>query len=279
MGANQSSQPHTPILALPARASLLEFTFQPALDYDRDSCYPAPAISASGTLNPGLPLGGRFSEGCHLPPMLSNANVYSRSRCNGEWCGIVYDVYFQKDQSTEGAVALGHVHDIEHIVAWVHVTTSAPAKLEYVSTSAHGNYQVHETKHLFFDDGAKRHAKIVYHKDGGLTHAFRKAKAEHGGECEPAENDLKMWQYPALVGWEGWPSVGFRNMLTGHDFGKANLAIKNDRFVMNLEKAMPRGIAFTPAGKDEFTWEGKSPETGELKRALKEEPVVERDEL
>jgi len=282
MGAGQSSASSNPLLALPPSSSFLEKSFQPAFDYDGDSCYPAPAIGADGTLNPGLPLRGKFSEGCHSAGMLSNANSYSRSRCNGEWCGIVYDLYFEKDQSTEGPVALGHTHDIEHVVVWVQVANgagSAKAEVGYVATSAHGKYEVHEKKSLCFDDAGRRHAKVVYHKDGGLTHAFRKAKAERSGECEPAENHLKKWHYPTLVGWEGWPSAGFRNLLTAHNFGKANLAIKESRFAANLKHAMPGGIEFDPNGPDTFVWEGERREMGELKRAAKEEPAAERDEL
>ncbi|MFO7193676.1 MAG: NPP1 family protein, partial [Thermocrispum agreste] len=40
--------------ALPANHTPDEGKWQPAFDYDKDGCYPTPAIGPDGTLNPGL---------------------------------------------------------------------------------------------------------------------------------------------------------------------------------------------------------------------------------
>ena len=45
------------------------------------------------------------------------------------------------------------------------------------------------------------HAKVVYHKDGGLTHCFRMANE---GD-DDIENEEGVWYRSPLVGWMGWP--------------------------------------------------------------------------
>lgn len=74
------------------------------------------------------------------------------------------------------------------------------------------------------------HPKIVYHKDGGLTHAFRFAKAD-----EEPENHHGTWQRPALVSWNNFPR-GIRDTLTSADFGDASLDLRDDRFAGALNK-------------------------------------------
>lgn len=46
--------------------------------------------------------------------------------------------------------------------------------MQYVSTSNHGSFSVHERSAVRFDG---THPKIVYHKDGIGTHCFRPATA------------------------------------------------------------------------------------------------------
>lgn len=180
-----------PPQALAENASEREKTFQPVYDYDTDGCYATPGIGADGTVAPGLDLGGDVNGSCRDESDLENTNTYSREKCNNGWCGIVYGSYFEKDQVSHGGGSAGHRHDWEHIVVWV-----KDGKVEYVSTSAHGGFTVHKSADLPFEG---THAKVVYHKDGITTHAFRAAKNDGGDE--PPENHKGTWQRPALVGW------------------------------------------------------------------------------
>lgn len=222
-----------PPRALPGNASGQEQTFQPAYDYDGDGCYASPAIGPDGTVAPGLGLGGDVNGNCRDLSDLENSNSYSREKCNNGWCAIMYASYFEKDQVSLGGGSAGHRHDWEHIVVWV-----KDNNVEYVSTSAHGGFQIHNRSQIQFDGS---HAKVVYHKDGGSTHAFRAAST---GD-EPPENHRGTWQYPTLVGWEGYPA-GLRDKLSGADFGSATLGIKDSTFNSHLTKAKPADIPFDP---------------------------------
>lgn len=142
-----------------------------ALDFDTNGCYNTPAIGADGYLNPGHDIDDSPAPeaGCRDAVDLENNNVYARSRCNNGWCGHMYGYYFEKDKSTYDS----HRHDWEHIVVW-----TQNDKPMYVAASAHGPYDIRS-----WDDVTKHgdtHPKIVYHKNGILTHAFRFEKP--GGE-------------------------------------------------------------------------------------------------
>ncbi len=224
-----------PPAALPASATDADARFQPAFDYDEDGCYSTPAIGPDGTVAPGLKNSGALNGNCHDESDLDNTNSYARSKCNNGWCAHLYDLYFEKDQAVPGVDCCGHRHDIEHVVVWVNQD-----QVEFVSTSAHGDYSTKPASAVAFEGGT--HAKIVYHKDGGGTHAFRLAS---GGEAP--ENHKKAWQYPALVSFDNFPQ-GIRDKLVGADFGSASLAIKDGAFASNLEEAKPEGIPFDPRG-------------------------------
>lgn len=219
--------------ALPTSASELEKRFQPAYDYDKDGCYATPAIGPDGTLNGGLAIGGAENGQCRDASDLDNTNVYSRSKCSNDWCAVLYASYFEKDQAALGGGAAGHRHDWEHVVVWVHAD-----QVEYVSTSRHGGFDVHKKADLPFED---THAKVVYHKDGVSTHCFRAAKNDGGDE--PPENHKGTWQYPALVGWDGYPE-GLRDKLVQADFGSAKLGITDERFDQHLADAKPSDVPF-----------------------------------
>lgn len=109
---------------------------------------------------------------------------------------------------------------------------------EYVSVSQHSSYQVAARSSIRFDGS---HPKIVYHKDGASTHAFRFA----GNNDEPAENATGGWFFPRLAGWEGYPP-GFRDKLLSANFGSASIKIKDGDFDYALEHSMPAGIPFNP---------------------------------
>jgi Necrosis inducing protein (NPP1) len=167
--------------ALPANADGLEQTFQPAYDYDTDGCYPTPAIGPDGTIAPGLALGGHPNGQCRDQWDLDNTNGYARYKCNNGWCAIIYALYFEKDQAALGPGSAGHRHDWEHVVVWVQ-----DDQAEYVSTSEHGSFRIHQRSAIRWDG---THPKIVYHKDGISTHAFRAAN----GNDEPPENHYHGW--------------------------------------------------------------------------------------
>ena len=202
--------------------------------------YPTPAIGPDGTINPGLKLGGALNGNCRDEWDLNNTNAYSRSKCNNDWCAYMYGFYFEKDQSTVfGAWSAGHKHDWEHVVVWVHDNTP-----EWVAVSQHGDYFWRNRKDIPFEG---THAKVVYHKDGALTHVFRHAKSGDGDE--PPENHHGKWQYPTLVGWDYFPP-GIRDKLVSANFEEASLDLKdkdednNEVFVCKLKSAQPSEVSF-----------------------------------
>lgn len=219
--------------ALPANAEPSELKYQPAFDYDTDGCYSSPAIGPDGTINGGLKPTGALNGSCHDASDLDNTNSYSRYKCNNDWCAYLYGLYFEKDQALPGVSLGGHRHDWEHVVVWVQND-----QVKYDSTSNHGSFTVHPVSDVRF---AGTHAKIVYHKDGISTHCFRLANSND----EPPENHKHTWQYPPLVGWNGYPA-GLRDKLSAYDFGSAHFGLKDDSFTSHLSAAKPSGIAFDP---------------------------------
>lgn len=237
--------------ALRGGALETELKFQPAMDYDKDGCYPTPAIGPDGTINPGLKMGGALNGNCRDQSDLDNTNAYSRSKCNNGWCAYMYGFYFEKDQSTVfGLASIGHRHDWEHVVVWVHDNDNIP---EWVAVSQHGKYFWRNKKDIPFDG---THAKVVYHFDGGKaggwSHVFRHAKSNDGDE--PPENHYGKWQYPTLVGWDYFPP-GIRDKLVSFDFRDASLELRDkdeegeDVFVKKLALAQPSEVSFDPRGR------------------------------
>lgn len=222
-----------PPTSLSANADGLEQTFQPAYDYDTDGCYSTPAIGPDGSVNEGLNPSGDLNGQCRDSWDLDNTNGYARYKCNNDWCAIMYGLYFEKDQALPGSSLGGHRHDWEHVVVWVQNNEA-----RYVSTSAHGDFNVYNRDQIRWDG---THPKIVYHKDGVSTHCFRPADSND----EPPENHDQAWQFPALVGWNGYPA-GVQEKLSQADFGSAVFGLKDGNFNYHLEKAKPAGIAFDP---------------------------------
>ncbi|MFE7757557.1 NPP1 family protein [Streptomyces sp. NPDC057429] len=217
--------------ALPANADGMEQTFQPAFDYDTDGCYPTPAIGPDGTISPGLNTTGAVNGSCRDAGDLDNTNGYARYKCNNGWCAIIYGLYFEKDQAVAGSGLGGHRHDWEHVVVWVQNNEA-----RYVSTSAHGDFDVYNRDQIRWDG---THPKVVYHKDGLSTHCFRPANSND----EPPENHYHGWQFPTLVGWNGYPP-GVRDKLVQADFGSATFGLKDGSFNAHLDEAKPAGIPF-----------------------------------
>nr|WP_202919462.1 NPP1 family protein [Saccharothrix deserti] len=222
-GLSQAAQAAPPG-ALPADAGGEARKWQPAFDYDRDGCYPTPAVGRNGVVAPGLNPSGAVDGNCRDRSDLDNTNSYVRSKCNHRWCAHMYALYFEKDQASP--LGGGHRHDFEHVVVWV-----AQGRARYVSVSAHGAYT---TKASDQAEWSGTHARVVYHK--GVTHSFR--FAESG---ERPENHYGAWQYPTLVDWNGFPP-GIRQKLVSTDFGEATLGIKDGTFARELTKAKPARI-------------------------------------
>lgn len=212
--------------------------FQPYFDYDTDSCFPAAAIDASGTLNGGLSPTGSITGQCRTDH-LGKANTYSRAKCDSSsgWCGIVYTLYFEKDQAIAGSSLGGHRHDWESVVVWVKQGASQPS---YLSASAHGDFDTEAVSDVPMN-GA--HVEIVYHKDGALTHAFRFAK---WGEVPEAWADGG-WDTPALVSWDHFPGsngTALQTTLNNSSWGSANFMIQDSKFAATLDEAKPSAITF-----------------------------------
>lgn len=94
----------------------------------------------------------------------------------------MYGYYFEKDQTTQ--IGGGHRHDWEHVVVW-----TQNDRIQYVAVSAHGGYTIRPAKDVHMDRST--HPRVVYHKDGGLTHAFRFG---NGADNSKQENYYKTWQ-------------------------------------------------------------------------------------
>lgn len=118
-------------------------------------------------------------------------------------------------------------------MVWVQNNTA-----EYVSTSAHGSFNKYNRSQVRWDG---THPKIVYHKDGGSTHTFRIANTND----EPPENHYHSWQFPDLVGWNGYPA-GIRDRLVAANFGSATFGLKDSTLNSHLAAAKPSGIPFDP---------------------------------
>ncbi|WAO91981.1 Hypothetical protein NCS54_00946800 [Fusarium falciforme] len=218
-----------PPRALDEHCSEEEKKWQPALDFDKDSCYNVPAIDKDGNIATGDTVDYQYSwsDKCRDIEDLDNNNVYVRTRCNNHWCGYLYDYYFERDQSVQGVISGGHRHDWEHIA----VFTKDNEGVQVVAASAHGDYDTKKAGDVRFHEDT--HAKIVYHKDGGSTHAFRFASEED----DEIENHKGYWFVGPLVNWEGFPSGEIRDKLMNHDFGDANVGIKDGSFKANLDRA------------------------------------------
>ncbi|KOV71665.1 hypothetical protein ADL00_07235 [Streptomyces sp. AS58] len=217
---------------MPQNAWDLEQTYSPAMDYDTDSCYTTAALQSDWRTNPGLPLDGSWNPvngGCRDHNRLEQSNSYSRPKCNNGWCAIMYALYAEKDQESPWA---GHTHDWEHVIVWVNNN-----KVRFVSATAHGKWysRCGTCAGGVRYDPSGTHPKIVYHKDGGGTHALRFADPAD----DAVENSTGGWFYPRLIGWEwGYPGgVQMRDHFINTNWGKAKLELKDENMQQQLAKA------------------------------------------
>ena len=132
----------------------------------------------------------------------------------------------------------GHRHDWEHIVVFVQGDA-----VKVVAASAHGDYDTKDAQDVRFEGDR---AKIVYHKDGGSTHAFRFASAKDDG----IENARGVWFRGVLVGWNGFPNTGVRDKLVAADFGHASFALKDGNFKKQIDYARNDKVPGLDSGVD-----------------------------
>jgi len=223
---------------LPERAPASDLRYQPLIDIDTDSCYNVATIDTSGEFAEGLPAGQwPPASNCRETWMLARQNVYSRQRCNNGYCIYLYAYYFTKDTSgITTADAGGHTNDWEHVAVWVRISDGVVVA---VGASAHGAYDVRSPsasdkyRSVIMEGGRP---KIVYHKDGVGTHAFRFAS----GNDEVAENAYEIWLRAPLVGHNGWPSQTLRNLVHTKDYGSASFGLKDSTFNKEITAALPK---------------------------------------
>lgn len=231
-------------------AEELSKRFQPAMDFDMDSCYHVTALDINANFNEGqVPYNPKGNWFCRTEDRLMHSNAYVRRRCNHFWCAYMYGYYFEKDEGTFNA----HMHDWEHVIVW-----TLHDEIFYVSWSAHGEYT---TKHiddsdLHFHEGT--HIKTVNHLGGSGTHSLRLAT----NDDEPPENHWGAWFVAWLV--EVTFMEPWSEMLVKHDWGHAHPDI-GDRFGQMLEEYAPwdatHNEGFDP-WSDADTWTTRSLSAG-----------------
>lgn len=218
-------------------------TTLPLFDFDTDGCYPSAGISRSGDQNGGLSPTGSITGGCRKSDFQSYSNTYHRGACKvsggNKYCGHFFALYFLKDQSTSLSLgeSLGnHRHDWEFVAIWTKDNVKTHA-----SASQHSGMETKAVAGLANSNG---NIKFVYHKDGGLTHAFRFAST-----TEPAENSYGVWVRPPLASWWNLKSNSptvitpkvMRDRLSTWSYGQANFPLRDDRFLAKLNANNPSG--------------------------------------
>ncbi|KAG6042468.1 hypothetical protein E4U39_005896 [Claviceps sp. Clav50 group G5] len=236
--------------ALPQSTSSDAMHYQPVLDYSTHSCYNVPAIDAEGKVASGLRSSYQtnLSGGCRKKEHLDNQNVYVRSRCNNGWCAYMYEHYFEKDVGLEhvAGIGSGHRHEWENAVVVVKDGEGFP---RLVAASVHDGYirrmPRKQVRRVRFQ-GA--HVKLVYHKTGAGTHAFRFGKLLD----ENIKNDKHKWVRGALVDWNGFPSFELRDrMVRAFVNTGTEPKISDAHFAKYLDKAIGKRIPnFDPYMED-----------------------------
>ncbi|BBN80891.1 hypothetical protein PA25_08760 [Pseudoalteromonas sp. A25] len=207
---------------------------EPVFDFDNDGCLPSAGISRTGEQNSGLKTSGSLGGNCRDNYFLDTSNTIHRYACKetlqGRYCAHFYALYFKKDQIFP-YLGGGHRHDWEYAAIWTH-----DGIVTHGSYSAHGDLYTKEASELPFENG---HLKIVYHKDGLLTHALRFAKTQ-----EIAENSYNRFVTPKIISWfemqgDGLSNQVLRERLNQFDYGSATLPVKDNRFLYNINRFKP----------------------------------------
>ncbi len=207
---------------------------QPVFDFDGDGCLPSAGISRLGEKNAGLKTSGKITGDCRSGNFMLTSNTMHRYVCKvsggDQYCGHIYSLYFEKDQLFN-YFGGGHRHDWEHAAVW-----TKNGVVTHGTYSSHGNQTTKPASELPFENG---HLKIVYHKDGITTHAFRFAKNN-----EYAENPYGSFLTPTIVSWyqmegDGLSNADMRSRLNTYDYGSATLPIKDSKFLNNINNGKP----------------------------------------
>lgn len=222
---------------LPWNAGTFENKYMPLFDYDTNGCLPAAAVDPSGRLNGGLDNSGSITGGCRTDHR-GKANTYTQTWCKNSWCAYVYTLYFEKDQAQNGLDVGGHRHDWESVVVFQKQGEERP---RFLAASRHGGYSTHPINEVPMEGNR---VKIVYHKDGSSTHAFRFAK---WGEV-PRVWGNGTWDQPSLVDMFQMPDAP-RNALWNSTWGKANFPLtgKLQANINGARNADSRARAAIPA--------------------------------
>ena len=217
----------------------------PVFDFDTDGCLPSAGISRQGQQNGGLNPSGSITGGCRSSSFLDTSNTLHRHACivsGGDvYCGHFYALYFLKDQVS--ALGGGHRHDWEHAAIW-----TKNGVVTHGGYSAHGKLYNQEIGTLDQQNG---HMKIVYHKDGALTHCMRFANAG-----EVAENPYGQFVTPNIISWQtlwgdGLSNAQMRAKLDAFDYGSAIIPLRDDNFLGNLNTYKPSSYpTFTTSSLD-----------------------------
>ncbi|CAH9067083.1 hypothetical protein PSECIP111854_04020 [Pseudoalteromonas sp. CIP111854] len=209
---------------------------EPIFDFDGDGCLPSAGISRTGQQNSGLKTSGSLGGNCRDSQFLDSSNTVHRYACKntsyGQHCAHFYALYFKKDQVFP-YFGGGHRHDWEYAAIW-----TIDGVVTHGSFSAHGDLYTKPAHELPFENG---HLKIVYHKDGILTHALRFAKYQ-----EAAENDYQRFVTPNIISWyemsgDGLNNQALRDKLNQYNYGSATLPVKDSRFLNNVNRFKPPG--------------------------------------
>lgn len=226
--------------ALPSKVNIS--ANYPVFDFDTDGCLPSAGISREGKQNGGLKPTGTITGGCRASAFLESSNTLHRYACivsgGDTYCGHFYALYFLKDQIS--ALGGGHRHDWEYAAIW-----TKNGVVTHGGYSAHGDLNNEDVSSLPMQDG---HMKIVYHKDGALTHAMRFAKSG-----EVAENAYGTFVTPPIISWyefkgDGVSNTQMRANLNSFDYGSAIIPMRDDNFLTNLNTYKPAGYpTFTQA--------------------------------
>jgi len=235
--------------SIPDTAAVIQVdAYSPVFDFDGDGCLPAAAVSRSGEQNGGLSISGTITGSCRSSDFMNSSNTYHRyvTQVEGgvEYSAHLYDMYFEKDQAVD-YFGGGHRHDVE--TAIVYFTNRVPT---HMAVSAHGDYTLQAWSDI---DTVGTHPKVVYHKDGVTTHAFRHATDSS------AENPYGEWMIPDVVSWyemtgDGVTNAEMRALFNDYDYGSAGFKFKNSNFINNVNDsgALPDGYpTFTQASADQ----------------------------
>jgi|EndMetStandDraft_4_1072995.scaffolds.fasta_scaffold40297_4 hypothetical protein len=182
--------------------------FQPRLDVTH-GCVPFPAVNRQGDVSGGLKPSGSPNGGCSR----NRGQVYVRAKNYNGGCAVMYSWYFPKDEVSPGR---GHRHDWENVVLFLS-ECSKSGGMRAISYSGHGGYT--KFRRVPRKDS---HPLVEYGTNGILNHQL--FQTDRAGGFQPA------------IRWNGLTDAA-RRTLNNHDFGDANVPMKDGNFDRNVEKA------------------------------------------